>query len=611
MTNFKKASVVLIIFSSIFLLMPQKTIAQSLLNPDLLSDGFKKFRESGNDLISSKIDYNFRNKATKSFLKYLPVAGPVISVAADLLKEEQQILANQINSARNDIEKEKLQILKEQLDVQISMLKTSKDQYGLAQDVFIYQKEKDNSNLRKLNYSFRPDKLVVVVADFSDGHNSQGIQVADEIYSNLIELKKKCGIDFEILNGEIKDKVVIRNEQMARDVGLHFPVGTCYAVIWGTISPRTVGMFRPNITFVLKNTEESGVANSFTIDMESKELPLHKDDEAQVREMYKVLVAFACASIPNCYASYEFACERVPDFEKLYQYLGEGKEGKEEIDMLKNKVFELKKWPDFRKTQNTTLPGKETFEYLTRLTSVEKDTGYPKLVLNKKDSTVMALITEGKTGKPVEFDDDKIGKYICYIDTTEITWGLFAKRYNQISLKEINNNPFNGYLEFAPFQEFIDLAPQIKKPRALKFEFKEDAINKFDPRRKDPRKYAISNISYSGADFYCGGVGKNLPRKIEWEKAAVGAKYVLNKNQFPSLKVKDHALDVSDIGCFDMAGNVGEWCEKPFNPAAKLTVLGVDDNNPPQYGINKSRLTESLTMEPFIGFRGVVRIPLK
>ena len=173
--------------------------------------------------------------------------------------------------------------------------------------------------------------MVVVVANFSDGHNSQGIQVADEIYSNLIELRKKCSIDFEILNGEIKDKVVIRNEQMARDVGLHFPVGTCYAVIWGSISPRTVGMFRPNITFVLKNSEESGIASSYTIDMESKELPLQKDGEAKVREMYKNLVSFACATIPNCYASYEFSCERVPDFKNLYEYLGKTKEANEEI----------------------------------------------------------------------------------------------------------------------------------------------------------------------------------------------------------------------------------------------------------------------------------------
>ena len=162
MTKFIKASVVLILIifisGSIFLFLPQKTIAQSLLTPELLSDGFKKFRESGNDLIASKIDYNFRNKATKSFLKYFPVAGPVISVVDELFKEQQQILANQISLERNGIEKEKLQILKEQLDVQISMLKTSKDQYGLAQDVFIYQKEKDNSNLRKLNYSFRPKR---------------------------------------------------------------------------------------------------------------------------------------------------------------------------------------------------------------------------------------------------------------------------------------------------------------------------------------------------------------------------------------------------------------------------------------------------------------------
>lgn len=602
MTNFNKASVVLTIFISIsiFLLMPQKIVAQSLLTPDLLSDGFKKFRESGNDLIASKIDFNFRNKATKSFLKYLPVAGPVISAVDEVFKEQQQILANQISSARNDIEKEKLQIFKEQLDVQISMLKTSKDQYSLAQNVFIYQKEKDNSNLRKLDYSFRPNKLVVVIADFSDGKNGQGVQVADEIYSNLIELRKECGIDFEILNGEIKDGYVIRNEEAARDVGQHFPVGTGYVVIWGSMSPKTVGMFRPNITFVLKSSIDIGVSNSYTIDLKSKELPLQKNDPLNERKIFSDLVSFACSAIPSCYASFEFACERVPDFEKLYKYLGKSNEGKKEADMLKEKVKDLNRWPDLRKTVKEVYGKKESFEYLTRLTSVEKDTGYPRFVLNKKDRTIMTLILDGKdSAKPVVFDDEKIGKYICYIDTNEVTWGSFANRYNFLSLREKDYNPLNKNLNFVPFKEFLNLG-STSAPFGNHYDFK-----------KDQSEFAVSYISYTGAELYCNSAGKSLPRKVEWEKAAQGAKSVPNKNQFPNLKIKDHDSDVSYIGCFDMAGNVAEWCEASFNIADnKYTIFGVNDTFPAQFGIEKSKQANHRTMDPLVGFRGVVRIPI-
>lgn len=570
MTNLKKASVVLTIFisGSIFLFLPQKTIAQSLLTPDLLSDGFKKFRESGNDLISSKIDYNFRNKATKSFLKYLPVAGPVISVAADLLKEEQQILANQISSARNDIEKEKLQVLKEQLDVQISMLKTSKDQYGLAQDVFIYQKEKDNSNLRKLDYSFRPNKLVVVVADFSDGKNGQGVQVADEIYSNLIELRKECGIDFEILNGEIKDGYVIRNEEAARDVGQHFPVGTGYVVIWGSMSPKTVGMFRPNITFVLKSSLDVGVSNSYTIDLKSKELPLQKNDPLNERKIFSDLVSFACSAIPSCYASYEFACERVPDLEKLYTYLGKSNEGKKETDMLKDKVKDLNRWPELRKTFKVLNAKKESFEYLTRLTSIDKETGYPKFVLNKKDRTVMSLIADGKeSAKPEIFMDKELGDYICYMDITQINWGSFPYIYNNTSLNE-NTNLLNKEINFKSIENFADLGNGDKKPRAGKFIFKEPITDQFG--------FAVTNISYSGATYYCAGAGKNLPRKDEWKKAMVGAKLY-------------------------MVGSIDEWSGEDLNTENLRTIFS--SNNKLRFAIPQSK-------ESNVGFRGVVRIPI-
>lgn len=579
MRGFIRTNIVFCAISVVFIhiLTPQKILANPLLTPVTLAEGFKLVRKAVN------------------FYKNNPV--PPLEFLEDahthLLLKEQLEIANKIAIERNETEKQKLIIQKEMLETQIKMLKTAQMQLDLAKGVFDYNKQKDDSILRKLNYSFRKDKMIVVVADFSDGHNSQGIQVADEIYANLIELKKKCGIDFEILNGEIKDKVVIRNEQMARDVGLHFPVGTCYAVIWGTISPRTVGMFRPNITFVLKNSEEKAVADSYTIDLESKELPFLKDNEGNMRNKYSELVAFACAAIPNCYASYEFACERVPDFEKLYEYLGVSKEAKVEIDELKEKVRNMRKWPELRKSLNTLQPSsnEKTFEYLTRLTSVEQETGYPKYILNKKDKTVMALITEkSDSSKPVIFKDEKFGNYICFMDTTEITWGSFLHIYNLIALKE-NNNPFNSYMNFKSVEDFVDLGNN-KTPRAGKFVFKESIV--------DQSEFAVTNITFSGAYTYCVTAGKNLPKKIEFDKAKIGAQLTVNKNQFPRFKVKDDPLDLSHVKCFDLAGNVAEWIDEPLNSENKRTIFESDNY----------RLAEPTLIEPNVGFRGVVRIPV-
>lgn len=580
MTKFNKTYFILIVFvlGGMVLLIPQKVEANPLLSPLVVTKGLKMLRDAGVNLIK--------------------IGGPPLGLAdnayTQYLIEAKLDLANKISSERNEIEKQKLLIHKEMLEIQIKMAKTAQQQYELAINVFDYNKQKDDSILRKLNYSFRPGEMVVVIADFSDGHSSQGIQVADEIYSNLVELKKKCGIDFEILNGEIKEKVVIRNEQMARDVGLHFPVGTCYAVIWGSISPRTVGMFRPNMTFVLKSTEESAVAESYTIDMESKALPFKKDAEENTRKMYSDLISFACAAIPSCYASYEFACERVPNFEKLYQYLGESEEAKVEIGKLKNEILNLKRWPELRKTSNPIYPTEKpvTFEYITRLTSVDNDSSYPKYVLNKKDGIVMVLITE-KVGpsKPVIFKDEKFGNYICYIDTSEVTWGSFAYLYNTTSLKE-KVNLLNKDINFAPIGNFVVLGND-NKPRAGKFDFIKDQLT-------DQFKFAVTNISYSGAATYCGSAGKNLPRKEEWEKAKVGSKIVIN--QILNTKVKNNKLDFSEVGCFDMAGNVDEWAEVPLTPIpdTKRTIFCSDN----------LRLADPKLMESNVGFRGVVRIPV-
>lgn len=184
MTKFNKTYFILIVFvlGGMVLLIPQKVEANPLLSPLVVTKGLKMLRDAGVNLIK--------------------IGGPPLGLAdnayTQYLIEAKLDLANKISSERNEIEKQKLLIHKEMLEIQIKMAKTAQQQYELAINVFDYNKQKDDSILRKLNYSFRPGEMVVVIADFSDGHSSQGIQVADEIYSNLVELKKKCGIDFEI-----------------------------------------------------------------------------------------------------------------------------------------------------------------------------------------------------------------------------------------------------------------------------------------------------------------------------------------------------------------------------------------------------------------------------
>ncbi|HEX4611452.1 MAG TPA: SUMF1/EgtB/PvdO family nonheme iron enzyme [Urbifossiella sp.] len=602
----------------------------SWFTPALLKKGLSLIPRVG--LINADID--FRPTANLDFRPSLNIATGPISLFGpavvnngpsrseyDELDRQRRDVDQRLAEERNQIEREKLKVLQRQLEVQIEQARIARENLDHAKGVFEYQKERDESLLRRLRYPLEPDRLVVVVADFSDGGTHEGAEVADEIANALAELRARCAVPFEILVGEIRPGVVIRSEHLARDLGKHLPKGTCYAVVWGTLSPRTVGKFRPHVTCVMKTSEDRGVSTTYTIDLAAQDLPPRNGDEAGRRARHEELVAFTCAVIPGCYAAYELSRERAPDFSRLTEYLGKGSP---ESTRLEASLAPLRKWPDARKGR---------FEHLTRMSRVgpgavvvdgrpvEADAEYPQVVLNSRDGSVMTLITEPGGYRPVLFDDPAgKGKYIAYIDTTETTWRQYIPFYNGTPVKDRATGGV-PWLKFEGDFRNTELGPDGNPPNG---ELK--TLTPEDLRRP------VFNVTYHGAAAYCRKAGKELPRKVEWQAAARGAgtKYPWgdefqdpvrlcgNKasavGPFPTHPVGGFARsDRSGIGCVDMAGNVAEWCEE-YDDTANLRrrVCGgsFNDGSPEAFEIGRHRNESPAAAQRWLGFRGVVRVPV-
>ena len=133
-------------------------------------------------------------------------------------------------------------------------------------------------------------------------------------------------------------------------------------------------------------------------------------------------------------------------------------------------------------------------------------------------------------------------------------------------------------------------------------------------------------VSWFGARAYCEWAGKELPRVEEWQKAAEskgGTTYLWGNEFDPAICADDYnrtggrcPIDYSRIGCFDMAGNVAEWCDDPYdkNNASLRAVCGrgFKDKDPSLFEkIDQYRHpVDQVDHQPWVGFRGVVRVPV-
>jgi len=541
-------------------------------------------------LIRKGFDFILPFRLIDTNISSLPQLGIVnLSFGIDLsgsygLVQEQK-RRNQLLGEQNDL-------LKQSLNCQIRHLD--------------FEKMKYEALMRRPIYQVNPDELVVVVADFSSGNPSEGGEIADEIAIQLSELKN-FGIPMSIIVGEMKPGVVIRSEEMAQDLGQHFPARTNFVVIWGTMSPQTVGRYRPHITTVQKSAGNQGISNSYTIDLASAELPVASEPEEYRRECHRRLIGATCAAVPSCYVAHEISRDRTPDLRKLYKFLGENEE---EVHRLKQDIKSISHWAQLRE--------KHQHKHLCRVSAVTTSTPYPNMIYNEIDKSVMVLLTE-KDGKPKYFKNKDNSTCLVYMDVAETT--------NQQYVDYLNAKRENGTDGATPW---LDVKKSEIRQNAETMQFEVAKLYQ-EPGFGD--RCPVIYVNWYGANDYCRWAKKEMPTRDEWQFAAGAG----GEGPFPwgnsSLDLKspqcngggvskyyrpigEFHQDKSRIGCFDMGGNVSEWVQDwaDQDKGWKYTCGGSYQDSP-----TESRRYQSTATHPaifnhrvdWIGFRGVIRIPVE
>ena len=194
----------------------------------------------------------------------------------------------------------------------------------------------------------------------------------------------------------------------------------------------------------------------------------------------------------------------------------------------------------------------------TMRTSAAKKPQY--LIENAQDGSLMTLVPAGQflAGGP-EYHEGHCKTFVSYLDAY------------YLGVTPVTNEQYKRFLD-ATDQE----PPQND-------EFGEDAW-RAEEFPDEWAQHPVVNVSWEEAEAYCLWANVRLPSELEWEKGARGtdgrmfpwgSHWDVDLCQNDRTRGQDTTCDVwsfpqsaSVWGCYQMAGNVWEWCADWFSPGA-------------------------------------------